>query len=170
MAADTELGAQPQAHGLPDVFRQQLDVSLEVCDSLVNEYTAMCSDPGCSKRALKRGVGPPRKAAVYDLALLAHKQIGGKEVCRSGPRRPGDVALICSARCGCCERLIIGSMIATELRDVIMKEHGLTCSAGISYNKLLAKLGGGVNKPDNQTEKAPKIFKNANYSTVKSNN
>ena len=53
--------------------------------------------------------------------------------------------------CGCCERLIIGSMIATELRDVIKKEHGLTCSAGISYNKLLAKLGGGVNKPDNQT-------------------
>ena len=40
-------------------------------------------------------------------------------------------------------------MIARELRELVMTEHGLTCSAGVSYNKLLAKVG--VTKPDIQT-------------------
>lgn len=53
--------------------------------------------------------------------------------------------------CGCHERLCIGSRIAADIRNRIKSDLGLTCSAGIAHNKLLAKLAGGINKPDDQT-------------------
>ena len=53
--------------------------------------------------------------------------------------------------CECDKRLVMGSVIARELRDIIMREHGLTVSAGISYNKLLAKLSGSLHKPNDQS-------------------
>lgn len=61
----------------------------------------------------------------------------------------GDASDFCD--CGCKLRLQIGSVIAQEMRDKIKSELLLTSSAGISYNKLLAKIAGGVNKPDQQT-------------------
>ncbi len=39
---------------------------------------------------------------------------------------------------------------AKEIRARILAETGLTASAGISYNKLLAKLGSDQNKPNGQ--------------------
>ena len=53
--------------------------------------------------------------------------------------------------CGCHERLKVGSVIAAEVRQAIFHETGLTCCAGISHNKLLAKLVGGWKKPNMQT-------------------
>lgn len=53
--------------------------------------------------------------------------------------------------CGCAERLTVGSIIAKEIRDKIKNQLGLTCCAGISYNKLLAKLVTSINKPNQQT-------------------
>lgn len=53
--------------------------------------------------------------------------------------------------CGCHIRLMTGSKIAFEIRSRIYKELHLTCSAGIAHNKLLAKLAGSVNKPNQQT-------------------
>ena len=57
--------------------------------------------------------------------------------------------------CHCQERLYVGGVIAMELRAKVKEEHGLTVSAGISYNKLLAKLAGGLHKPNNQTVLGP---------------
>lgn len=40
------------------------------------------------------------------------------------------------------------TLLANEIRDQIKKETGLTASAGISYNKFLAKIASDVNKPN----------------------
>lgn len=41
-------------------------------------------------------------------------------------------------------------LIATEIRERIFKEVGLTASAGISVNKFVAKIASDVNKPNGQ--------------------
>lgn len=53
--------------------------------------------------------------------------------------------------CGCHYRLAVASKIAMDMRIKIQEELGLTCSAGIAHNKLLAKLGGAKHKPNQQT-------------------
>lgn len=57
--------------------------------------------------------------------------------------------------CGCHERLSIGSQIAFEIRTKLKNDLGFTCCAGVSYNKLLAKLTGSVHKPNQQTTLLP---------------
>ncbi|GBF90329.1 DNA polymerase iota [Raphidocelis subcapitata] len=48
-------------------------------------------------------------------------------------------------------RLMSGSAIAEEARAAVRAETGFRCSAGISVNKMLAKLVSGVHKPNDQT-------------------
>lgn len=45
-----------------------------------------------------------------------------------------------------------GKTIANELRHRMKKELGITVSVGISYNKIFAKLGSDLKKPDAVTE------------------
>ena len=42
------------------------------------------------------------------------------------------------------------TLIAENIRKEILKQTGVTASAGISYNKFLAKLASDMNKPDGQ--------------------
>jgi DNA polymerase IV len=44
----------------------------------------------------------------------------------------------------------IATEIATEIREKIFNKTGLTASAGISYNKFLAKTASDINKPNGQ--------------------
>lgn len=57
----------------------------------------------------------------------------------------------CDCDCGCVERLKIGTVIAKQMRQAIFDELRITTSAGIAYNKQLAKLVGSRNKPNKQT-------------------
>ncbi|XP_055697145.1 DNA polymerase iota isoform X2 [Phlebotomus papatasi] len=63
--------------------------------------------------------------------------------------------LLPSCPCGCDRRLAAGSAMAKEIRDALYTELGITSCAGIAHNKLLAKLVGSVNKPNNQTVLVP---------------
>nr|XP_011457873.1 PREDICTED: DNA polymerase kappa isoform X2 [Fragaria vesca subsp. vesca] len=50
----------------------------------------------------------------------------------------------------CKERDTTGEEIAKELRDGVYEETGLTCSAGVAPNRLLAKVCSDINKPNGQ--------------------
>ncbi|KAI0532229.1 hypothetical protein GGR58DRAFT_190516 [Xylaria digitata] len=50
-----------------------------------------------------------------------------------------------------CVRLMLASHFARYLRHKLDEDFGYTSSGGISTNKVLAKLAGSVNKPNNQT-------------------
>ncbi|KAI8906718.1 hypothetical protein EDD86DRAFT_219485 [Gorgonomyces haynaldii] len=47
--------------------------------------------------------------------------------------------------------LIVCSHVVKHLRKLIHQAFGLTCSAGISFNKLFCKIGGQMHKPRDQT-------------------
>lgn len=51
-----------------------------------------------------------------------------------------------------------GSAIAREIRAQIREERGLAASAGISRNKLIAKIASDWNKPDGQFEVTDEMF------------
>ncbi|XP_062286488.1 DNA polymerase eta [Scomber scombrus] len=48
-------------------------------------------------------------------------------------------------------RLTMGAIIVEEMRAAVEEHTGFRCSAGISQNKVLAKLACGLNKPNRQT-------------------
>lgn len=64
---------------------------------------------------------------------------------------PSDGTTLNACSCGCAQRLAIGTQIAQEIRQELVDKLGITCCAGISYNKLLAKLVGSQYKPNQQT-------------------
>ena len=52
-----------------------------------------------------------------------------------------------------------GVQIANEIRERVKKELGITLSAGVSYNKVFAKLGSDLKKPDAVTVITPENFR-----------
>lgn len=60
-----------------------------------------------------------------------------------------------ACNCGCAARLIVGSVLAQEIRHRLFAELGITSCAGVAHNKLLAKWVGGQNKPNQQTVFVP---------------
>ena len=47
------------------------------------------------------------------------------------------------------------TLLAQEIRERIHRETGLTASAGVSFNKFLAKIASDINKPDGMTVITP---------------
>lgn len=57
-----------------------------------------------------------------------------------------------------------GITIAEEIRRTVREELGLTVSIGVSYNKIFAKLGSDMKKPDAITEIRRDTYKDSLYS------
>ncbi len=53
-----------------------------------------------------------------------------------------------------------GTTIANEIRHRILKEVGITASVGVSFNKIFAKLGSDMKKPDATTVITKENYKN----------
>lgn len=62
----------------------------------------------------------------------------------------------------------LGEAVANELRSVIKSELGLTVSIGVSFNKIFAKLGSDMKKPDAVTVISRENFKDKIYSLAAS--
>ena len=54
-----------------------------------------------------------------------------------------------------------GKRVADEIRERIKRELGVTASVGVSYNKIFAKLGSDIKKPDATT-----VISQDNYKTM----
>lgn len=52
---------------------------------------------------------------------------------------------------GCTKLFGSGEQVAAELRQKVKYELGITASVGVSFNKVFAKLGSDMNKPDGTT-------------------
>lgn len=57
-----------------------------------------------------------------------------------------------------------GEEIANKIRNAVRSELGLTVSVGVSFNKVFAKLGSDLKKPDATTVISEQNFKNKIYS------
>uniref|UniRef100_A0A8B9J9I6 DNA polymerase eta n=1 Tax=Astyanax mexicanus TaxID=7994 RepID=A0A8B9J9I6_ASTMX len=67
--------------------------------------------------------------------------------------------------------LAVGALIVEEMRAAVEKHTGFRCSAGISHNKVLAKLACGLNKPNRQTVlplgSVPELFRTLPISKIR---
>ncbi|XP_059501080.1 DNA polymerase eta isoform X2 [Stegostoma tigrinum] len=85
------------------------------------------------------------------------EQLGDRAVQREEARRAGLdswlESLPVTSRDGESPELLLtaGALIIEEMRAAVHQETGYTCSAGVSHNKVLAKLSCGLNKPSRQT-------------------
>ncbi|XP_061254247.1 DNA polymerase eta isoform X1 [Bos javanicus] len=68
-------------------------------------------------------------------------------------------------------QLTMGAVIVEEMRAAIERQTGFQCSAGISHNKVLAKLACGLNKPNRQTlvshGSVPQLFNQVPISKIR---
>jgi DNA polymerase eta len=106
-----------------------LDLSKDIYDQLLLQYEALRA-PGNPNENL-----PLPDVQALDWAgshLVANEEVDGEDVDWD------DVAMA------------IGAGIVKGLRDEVFKQLGYTCSAGIASNKMIAKLGAGYKKPDQQ--------------------
>ena len=109
-------------------------------------------------------IGPTERMGLdehfLDITSLVNKRVSEmseedlKGLHMTGPFFPSEEAFT-DCECGCHQRLMIGSEIASTIPAKILEDLKLTCSIGVAHNKLLAKLIGQCNKPNNQTTLAP---------------
>ncbi|XP_028844159.1 DNA polymerase eta [Denticeps clupeoides] len=68
-------------------------------------------------------------------------------------------------------QLAVGALIVEEMRAAVEQHTGFQCSAGISHNKVLAKLACGLNKPNRQTVlplgSVPQLFSSLPISKIR---
>ena len=86
--------------------------------------------------------------------------VGGQTVAGhlyTGKESVSCVDSLAGETCNGFTRLVAGSQLAAKIRSDLVNTVGLTSCAGIAHSKLLAKLGGSLNKPNAQTTILPQF-------------
>ena len=96
------------------------------------------------RASVRRGAAPSSAAPAAALADFLHRDCGAGGGGGGGGGLDGGELLLAA-----------GCVLAARLRGHVLRELGYSCSAGISGNKLLAKLGSGLHKPGQQTALFP---------------
>lgn len=79
-----------------------------------------------------------------ELTRKVFREYDSQFIARSLDEAYLDVTDVCRQRC------MSGESVAEEIRHAVHVETGLTCSAGVAANRLLAKVCSDINKPDGQ--------------------
>ncbi|KAL1969497.1 hypothetical protein VTN77DRAFT_8935 [Rasamsonia byssochlamydoides] len=136
-------GSRIEKLGFDEVFLDVTDM-IDYNVGLLNQHDLVNSFFYLDKRDPTQGFafdatqfcGPTYPASSDDTTDAAN----------SLPQAPSDALSV---------RLILGSHLANYLRTRLEEERGYTATVGVSTSKLLAKLVGNVNKPNNQTTLIP---------------
>lgn len=79
-----------------------------------------------------------------ELTRKVFREYDSRFIARSLDEAYLDVTDVCRQRC------MSGERVAEEIRHAVHSETGLTCSAGVAANRLLAKVCSDINKPNGQ--------------------
>eukprot|EP01018_Ginkgo_biloba_P014400 Gb_14612 [translate_table: standard] len=79
-----------------------------------------------------------------ELTRQVFREYDSRFIARSLDEAYLDVTDVCQHRC------ISGEKVAEEIRNGVYVQTGLTCSAGVAPNRLLAKVCSDINKPNGQ--------------------
>lgn len=117
-----------------------LDLSKPVYNRLLEEYEVLRSPPPYNDSTEYLPLPEKRKLDWRGSHLVSSSTGDGEvgELEEEGVIDWDDVAMA------------IGAGMVRRLRDKVWDELGYTCSGGISSNKMLAKLGSGFKKPNQQ--------------------
>ncbi|XP_043541514.1 DNA polymerase eta-like [Chiloscyllium plagiosum] len=166
-----QLARIPEAHGKADLSKYR-EASVQVLsvlsrfavierasiDEVFVDLTAAARDRACKLEGqrIDHGLLPTTFIQGFPQHAQA-EQCGEPAVPREQARRVGLDAwldsLPLSTRDGDSPELQLtaGALIVEEMRAAVEHETGYRCSAGVSHNKVLAKLSCGLNKPNRQT-------------------
>ncbi|NXC45303.1 POLH polymerase, partial [Penelope pileata] len=176
------LARVPEARGKADLTRYR-DASAEVMEVLsrfaaierASIDEAYLDLTGSAQERLRALRGRPLAAELlpttFVQGLPAGPQPSGTEELRQRGLQEWLASLVSDSPECPDMQLTMGAVIVEEMRAAVEEATGFRCSAGISHNKMLAKLACGLNKPNRQTllswRSVPQLFSQTPVSSIR---
>ncbi|XP_041803112.1 DNA polymerase eta isoform X2 [Chelmon rostratus] len=154
LCPDLQVARVRESHGKADLTLASIDEAYMDLTSAVQQRLKNMTDTQTEPHLLKTTYiqgypqsSPEQEAYAEDVAIDKEEQrsrglqqwLASLPVPLLGEQSSADL------------QLTVGALIVEEMRAAVEKHTGFRCSAGISHNKVLAKLACGLNKPNRQT-------------------
>ncbi|KAM4772786.1 DNA polymerase eta [Rhinophrynus dorsalis] len=186
LCADLQLARVREAHGKADLSKYR-EASVEVMEVMsrfavverasIDEAYIDLTD-SVQKRLREYGVSPIPESLLQSTYVQGYPQLSDQcctDLPKEEQRRRGLEQWLMSLPWGDPQspelQLAMGAVIVEEMRAAVERETSFQCSAGISHNKVLAKLACGLNKPNRQTilskPSVPELFSQLPISKIR---